>query len=198
MSFLGLVVWNLNTDGFLILVIRKLVCILLIVPTAELIKAIRHGYSLEWRGIHGVAHWARVLENGLRLASLTGARLQVVRLFAVFHDSRRLNEGHDPDHGRRGADFAAKLRGALFQLPDEEFELLRIACADHTGRGTVGDVTVQTCWDADRLDLGRVRIRPQPKYLCTNAARDPDILSWAYQRSIANVVPKNLINEWKA
>ena len=132
----------------------------LAVPTAELIKAIRSEYALGWWSIHGVAHWARVLENGIRLATSTGARLQVVRLFAVFHDSKRVNDDHDPNHGRRGADFAAKLRGIFFQMGDEDFELLRIACADHTAGKTTGDITVQTCWDADRLDLGRVGIRP--------------------------------------
>ncbi len=55
----------------------------------ELIRSIRQQYRLPWHGIHGVVHWARVLENGLRLASTTGAHLGVVSLFAVFHDSRR-------------------------------------------------------------------------------------------------------------
>ena len=47
-----------------------------------------------------------------------------------------------------------------------------------------GDATVLTCWDADRLDLGRVGIRPDPKYLCTPAARDPEMLASAYLRSL--------------
>jgi uncharacterized protein len=166
-------------------------------PTSELIKAIRRQYQLPWRGIHGVVHWARVLENGVCLAASTGARLQVVRLFAVFHDSRRTNEGHDPGHGRCGAAFAAELRGKLFQMSDEDFELLRIACTFHTSGKTKGDVTVQTCWDADRLDLGRVGIRPHPKYLCTGAAKEPAMISWAYERSITRHVP-GLVTEWDA
>jgi uncharacterized protein len=48
-----------------------------------------------------------------------------------------------------------------------------------------GDVTVLTCWDADRLDLGRVGIRPDPTYLCTAAARDTDMLTWSYRRSVS-------------
>jgi uncharacterized protein len=166
-------------------------------PTVELIRAIRRDYALAWSGIHGVAHWARVLENGVRLASSTGARLQVVRLFAVFHDSRRTNEDHDPGHGRCGAAFAAVLRGKLFQMSDEDFELLRVACTEHTMGKTDGDVTVQTCWDADRLDLGRVGIRPHPKYLCTVAAKDPAMISWAYERSITRHVP-SIVADWEA
>jgi uncharacterized protein len=45
-------------------------------------------------------------------------------------------------------------------------------------------VTVQTCWDADRLDLGRVGKHPHPRYLCTPAARDREVIEWAYRRSV--------------
>jgi uncharacterized protein len=48
-----------------------------------------------------------------------------------------------------------------------------------------GDITVLTCWDADRLDLGRVGIRPAAHRLCTDAARDPAMIEWAYRRSTA-------------
>ena len=166
-------------------------------PSAELIKAIRAEYSLPWRGIHGIAHWARVLENGLRLATLTGARLDVVRLFAVFHDSKRINEGHDPNHGHRGAAFAARLRGTLFRISDEDFELLRLACEDHTEGKTAADVTIQTCWDADRLDLGRVGMLLDRKHLCTQAARSPAMIAWAYERGVSNVVPAMVTTDWE-
>ena len=39
----------------------------------ELIKAILSEYTLPWDGIHGLSHWARVMENGLRLAEVNGA-----------------------------------------------------------------------------------------------------------------------------
>lgn len=149
----------------------------------ELIRCVLKEYRLPWDGVHGIAHWARVLENGLRLASLTGARPGVVALFAVFHDSQRANEGLDPGHGRRGAELARSLRGKAFQLSDDDFALLETACVYHTDRLTAGEITVQTCWDADRLDLGRVGIVPDPKYLCTDAARDPQLLAWAHERS---------------
>src|SRR5262249_13184771 len=64
-----------------------------------ILHAILEDYALPWGGDHGVAHWARVLENGLRLAWETGANIEVVSLFAILHDSRRLNECSDPDHG---------------------------------------------------------------------------------------------------
>lgn len=167
-------------------------------PSKELLRAIRRGYQLSWSGIHGVGHWARALENGVRLAASTGARLPVVRFFAVFHDACRVNDDRDPGHGRRGAALAESLRGDLFQMSDADFELLRTACITHTDGQTEADVTIQTCWDADRLDLGRVGIRPRPKYLCTPAAKDPGLIDWAYQRSLTRHIPEFVRNDWES
>ena len=38
-----------------------------------ILQAILEDYALPLGGDHGVAHWARVLENGLKLAEVTGA-----------------------------------------------------------------------------------------------------------------------------
>ena len=43
--------------------------------------------------IHGPSHWVRVERNGLYIARRTGANQAVVSLFALFHDSRRENDG---------------------------------------------------------------------------------------------------------
>jgi uncharacterized protein len=163
----------------------------------RILQAILDDYCLAWDGDHGVAHWARVLENGRRLAEETKAKIEVVTLFAVLHDSRRINEGTDPDHGPRAADFAANIRGELFDLPDHEFQLLQVACAGHTHERTHPDVTIQTCWDSDRLDLGRVGIVPHPSRLCTDAARRPEILKWADGRATLGVIPTFVENEWE-
>ena len=150
----------------------------------ELVRIIRDQFALEWTGIHGAPHWSRVRENGLRLSEMTGANPKVVELFAFLHDSRRLNEGHDPGHGSRAAVFAQMLAGTVFELDTSELSCLMTACHGHSDGMTVGDITVLTCWDADRLDLGRVGIKPRPHRLCTEAARDPVILEWAYRRSV--------------
>jgi uncharacterized protein len=166
-------------------------------PISEkLLHAIRNQYTLPWRGTHGVAHWARVREAGLRLAEQTGANPAVVELFAVLHDARRRNERVDPGHGRRGAAFAATLRGTLIHLADAKFALLHTACADHTKGLLDADITIQTCWDADRLDLGRVGIIPDPARLCTAAARNPAMLQWAGQRSGGDYVPPMVDQAW--
>ena len=152
--------------------------------TSELITIIRAQFALDWDGIHGIQHWDRVWDNGLRLAQVTGANPKVVELFAYLHDSRRLDDDDDRGHGARAATYLRALRDRYFQVSDEEVELLIHACRHHSDGMMEGDVTVQTCWDADRLDLGRVGIRPDPKYLCTPAARDPELIRWAYRRSL--------------
>lgn len=152
----------------------------------RLFAAVRAGYALEWDGIHGASHWARVRENGLRLAESTGARPDVVELFAFFHDSRRVNDGIDADHGARGAALARALRGDAFEIDDAGMDLLVEACTAHTDGTVTDDPTLGTCWDADRLDLPRVWIVPRPRLLCTAAARDPLVREWARKRAQAS------------
>lgn len=162
----------------------------------QVLNAVLSEYVLPVGGYHGVAHWARVMENALALAESTGADIQVVQLFAVLHDSKRQNEGTDPQHGQRGADFAAETRGSAFDLPDVEFDLLYQACAGHTHQRTHSDITVQTCWDADRLDLGRVGVMPHASRLCTDIAKQKEIIQWADGRASFNVVPGFVEKEW--
>ncbi len=151
----------------------------------DLIARVRDEFQLDWRGIHGVPHWTRVRYNGLRLARSTGADPRVVELFAFLHDVRREHDGHDREHGSRAAALARELEGRFFQLDRPAMRLLEIACRDHSDGQTRADPTVQTCWDADRLDLGRVGTRPAPRYLCTEAARAPLMIEEAYRRSVA-------------
>jgi uncharacterized protein len=148
-----------------------------------IIELVKKEFGIDWDGLHGGAHMARVLENGQRIADLAGANKEVVSLFAYFHDAKRLNNAVDPGHGKRGAEFAKTHRGSLVSLKDSDFELLVDACERHTDGLTDADVTVQACWDADRLDLGRIGVRPNPEFLCTDAAKRQEIIDWAYLRS---------------
>lgn len=162
----------------------------------DLIESILSRYVLPWDGIHGLSHWARVLENGRRLSEGNGARIRVVELFAVFHDSQRINEGLDEDHGRRGAVLATELRGKAYNMEDEDFLLLIQACELHTDGLLKGDVTLQTCWDADRLDLGRVGIPPRAEKLCTDRAKEAGFFKWAIGRGEGLFVPDLVSEEW--
>jgi uncharacterized protein len=163
--------------------------------TARIVAEILKGYAMSPWGFHGVTHWARVLENGLKLAERTGADREVVTLFALFHDSRRIDDGDDYGHGGRGAELALELRGVVYDLDDARFELLYRACHLHTGGRTDDSDTVLTCWDADRLDLGRVGITPNPKYLCTDAGRDFGMMEWAHTRAVTEVRPA-MVDTW--
>lgn len=163
---------------------------------SELLEKILETYTLPIFGIHGIWHWARVYENGMELSKITDASMRVVGLFAVLHDSRRVNESIDPGHGKRAAEFIKTLCGAYFELSEEEFTLLYTACASHTDENRHPNITVQTCYDADRLDLARAGIRVDPNRLCTAAARNPIMIAWANERSLGNHCPGFVYDEW--
>ncbi|MDR0534562.1 MAG: hypothetical protein LBH01_11475 [Verrucomicrobiales bacterium] len=138
----------------------------------RLANVVMEQFHADAYSVHGPAHWRRVEQNALWLSTKTGADVLVVRLFAWFHDSRRENDFTDPYHGRRGADYATKLRGELFQLEDAAFDLLYYACEWHTDRDHSQNVTVGTCWDADRLDLGRVGMIPSEEFMSTDFGKE--------------------------
>ena len=151
----------------------------------ELVVRLRQQFQINWLGHHGIPHWARVRVNGLMLAKELGTNSHVAELFAFFHDARRFNEHEDKGHGERGAALAWQLRGQVFQATGEEMDLLEYACIHHSdGRRDNIDPTVMVCWDSDRLDLGRVGITPNPKYLCTDLAKKPNVIAQAQLRAL--------------
>lgn len=153
----------------------------------KLIDAVRAAakerFPMPLAGIHGIAHWERVHENGVYLAGHSGADVLVVRLFAYLHDCCRESDGSDHEHGLRAAEYARTLRPALLRISDGQFELLYHACEFHERGRVSDDPTIGTCWDSDRLDLGRVSIRPNPRLLSTKRAKSGTVIDWAYKRS---------------
>ncbi len=139
-------------------------------------------HNREECSVHGRDHWLRVERNACVLAARSGANITVVRLFALFHDSRRINDWTDTGHGKRGAELARELRGTLFEVSDEEFDLLHYACTWHTEGHHHDDPTIGTCWDADRLDIGRAGVSPDEAFMSTDfgaeIARHGTILPW--------------------
>ena len=139
----------------------------------SLINEIKQFSRAEWSlGVcHGVSHWERVERNGLLLAT-DEVNLIVVRLFAYLHDKWRLDDGEDLDHGKRASENLLQLRDTLLQwLTDEEFELLRKACEQHTVCHSTGNPTIDTCFDADRLDLMRVGITSDSEIMATERGK---------------------------
>lgn len=126
--------------------------------------------------IHGPSHWRRVEKFAIRIAAHTeGADLTVCRLFAIYHDSCRLNEGLDYEHGPLAAEMLKSRFLNLttaFAFDASRFELLLYAIAHHTTGETSPDPTIGACWDADRLDLGRVGTQPHPRYMSTEYTKN--------------------------
>ena len=50
--------------------------------------------------------------------------------------------------------------------------MLHYACTWHTHGQLSSDPTIATCWDADRLDLGRVGMRPHADYMSTAKGKE--------------------------
>ena len=120
---------------------------------------------------HGIDHWDRVYNNGQLLLTPEVNPL-VVGLFAYLHDSRRVNDGQDLEHGPRAAKYIDSLRTTLLKdVGDEEIYLLKEACRLHTSADKTGNPTIDACFDADRLDLGRVGITPDPKRMATEKGK---------------------------
>lgn len=119
-------------------------------------------------GIHGLSHAQRVEKFGLMLAEKTDADRDVIIWFAYLHDSQRTDDGIDFNHGPDAARFVDTIRNAFLQeLSDTQIIKLKEACRLHTSTHRTGDITVDTCFDADRLDLPRVGVMPDPKRMAT-------------------------------
>jgi hypothetical protein len=130
---------------------------------------------------HGPRHWRDVARVGLGLwaegVEVKDTDMVIVLLFAMLHDTQRLNEFEDPEHGFRAADVASRLSnsGRLLDWLDGDRALqLEEALRDHN-QGEVVDpddnVAVALCWDSDRLTLPRVGITPDDRYLSTSQAK---------------------------
>jgi len=161
--------------------VRPMALLAEVIPDADaLLAAIDAGCTNRASFIHGPRHWTGVAFAGLRLVESTPhADPAVVLLFAMFHDTMRQDDGHDPMHGPRAEVFAASLHGRHFHLPAERLKWLLGAIRDHTHGRLAPNDTIACCWDADRLNLWRLGVRPDPAFLTTPAARLPETISWA-------------------
>jgi len=123
---------------------------------------------------HGPEHWQQVLKNAQRLCLHTaGADREVCEMFAWLHDSCRENEHGDGGHGARAASLVQDMRNVGEIVLDEyRFTSLFDSILYHDSglvalQGEAHRATKGVCWDADRLDLPRVGITPDPKLMST-------------------------------
>jgi uncharacterized protein len=113
---------------------------------SEILALIENHARLFKSVIHGLPHWKTVERNG------------------------RVNEDHDPEHGPRATAFIKEHR-QLLDLADSQVDMLCRACSGHTHGRKCHDSPVCTCWDADRLDIGRIGVKPNSKYLFNDEAK---------------------------
>ena len=121
---------------------------------AGLFADIRRGFALDWAGHHGANHWGRVRRHALDIARA------------------------------RGAEYARALQGRFYDLSAKALSQLTHAIRHHSGGEVSTDATIQSCWDADRLDLGRVGITPAAEFLSSEgAARIELAYRWSLGRA---------------
>jgi uncharacterized protein len=139
-------------------------------------------------GIHGFEHWARVVHNGLLIAEHNNASANVIITFGFFHDSCRQNDSYDPLHGERAASLLLDYKEQL-NLTNDEINKVIIACHGHTNETHIDNIDVSTCWDADRLELYRVGITPNPEFLNNEFSKNNDTIERACERSENEFIP---------
>ena len=139
-------------------------------PIEILVSKVIEEAKLANSSIHGVSHWQRVERNGVFLCQFNKADIEVVRLFALFHDSKREDDYRDLEHGPRAEVYIRSISDFV-PLSPEQFENLCIACRTHTTGIVPENITIGTCWDADRLDIGRVGIQPNEEFMTNPEAK---------------------------
>lgn len=124
--------------------------------------------------MHGLDHWWRVWKTALMIAS--GDRsvdMEVVAMYALFHDSMRFNDEEDRSHGVRGFRLYERWKEtmgsrhveAIFHHRQEE--LLMEAVCEHSEGFQTTNPTIAVCWDADRLDIHRKGMWPDTRFMST-------------------------------
>ena len=107
------------------------------------------------------------MPDGLLLAKHYTVDTEVVQWFAFIHDLER----RDGDIVRCSHGQQRWRRSTMNSCADSDQLATLQACAEHSDGWVEAEATVMVCWDADRLDLGRVGIYPSARYLCTGVAR---------------------------
>ncbi|WP_415913257.1 hypothetical protein [Neptuniibacter sp. QD37_11] len=160
-------------------------------------------FQLDIMQEHGLPHWIRVAANGLYLAPETGASDKLAVLFAIFHDCRRLNDYEDPKHGARGAAYFQESFQQRLGIGPREAGILCRACAGHTHELHSADPDIGTLWDADRLDLYRVGVHPDPEYFSTEYAKSEEVVKWANRSAFSSFnqllpIGQELLSEYES
>ena len=149
----------------------------------EFLALIMRQFKLSIGSEHGISHWKRVEEIGQYLTQHTKADSEVVHLFSCLHDLKRENEDYDPKHGLRASTFVKELHSKdILDISEKQLNQLTFACEHHSdSKIKSDDITIQTCWDADRLDLWRVGVVPDPYFLNTTIAKQEKTIEFSWK-----------------
>lgn len=141
----------------------------------KLIERLKQDNEFYYSDIHGRKHYANVMAAGLELADYFKLNPKLFKYFAYLHDSCRKNEGHDPLHGQRAAEYIESVKH-LIDLCTAERWMLQSACAMHTSAkpwdGHKYTLFEKCAFDADRSDIGRVCFSVDPAYLFTRKGKE--------------------------
>ena len=119
--------------------------------------------------IHGLPHLRQVALVAGRFAAHLGEDVEAAMVMGFFHDCARIHDGGGTQHAHDSAQLARPIITADFP----HFDVARLCDGiAHHADGTITDDFLIGClWDADRLDLRRLGITPNPRLLSTPIAR---------------------------
>lgn len=118
--------------------------------------------------IHGYEHARRVGLFAEMLARTYGADPLFAVVAAYCHDCGRLNDGEDPEHGKRSWQRCADSVSRLFT--GAPLDQLRVAIEEHP-LGMTSDVPlIAALWDADRVDLMRLGYKLESRFFSDSRA----------------------------
>jgi uncharacterized protein len=117
---------------------------------------------------HGMDHFLDVARSAGEIAAVTpGANFVGAVLAAAYHDLGRYHDNPDPEHGRRSAKIVKRYDLLVpWRSLINEKEVLD-AIKYHTDGKVTTNPTMGSLWDADRLELHRVGILPDPRLMST-------------------------------
>jgi uncharacterized protein len=165
---------------------------------AQILRAV-HPFARFRSTLHGPAHWARVHRFAKALLKREQVPVEAetcVLLFAWLHDLAREDDEGTRTHAVDGAAQLDRILPAIGEpLSADQRETVRGAIQYHSDGMVAPEAvaaglfervawppelvarTVGCCWDADRLDLPRVGIAPDPALMSTSSWRDVQVLS---------------------
>ena len=107
------------------------------------------------RDTYGFSHGQRVANN-CNLLATPGANRVVMYLFAFLHDAFRYGGESKIEYGVRSFERLKEMREVLLKnISDDEFNLLQETFRAHSAKMRTGNPTIDTCLDANRLDVIR-------------------------------------------